>query len=230
MTVTSRRTAALDGIKWLDPSGYHRWKDLGLRGLDTDGREDRSFRGRNEQRDAAFADALYGTGLRLTEAASLLLAELPADDPGRGYATCLLADWCAKGGYGHKYWMPRWALVKVLDYVEGARARAVRRAQREGRYDRLDRVRLVLDVERNHLRILEPDGRETRPAVNAVGPAARRRLFCHTCGGRTAARRRRPWWRRGRPSPGSCLGARTAPRSRSSRSPSSTAGSPASRS
>jgi hypothetical protein len=62
----------------------------------------------------------------------------------------------------------------------GLRARAVRRAQREGRYDRLDRVRLVLDVERDHLRILELDRRETRPGVNALGPAARRRLFCRT--------------------------------------------------
>jgi hypothetical protein len=68
--------------------------------------------------------------------------------------------------------MPPWALVKVLDYVEGARARAVRRAQREGHYDRLDRVRLVLDVERDHLRILELDGRGD-PGVNALGPAAR---------------------------------------------------------
>src|SRR6266536_2055143 len=41
-------------IKWLDPAGYRRWRDLGLRGLGIDGREDRSFRGRNEQRDAAF--------------------------------------------------------------------------------------------------------------------------------------------------------------------------------
>lgn len=49
-------------IKWLDPAGYDRWVDLGLRGLDVDGREDRSFRGRNEQRDATFADGLYGTG------------------------------------------------------------------------------------------------------------------------------------------------------------------------
>ena len=110
----------------------------------------------------------------------MLLAELPAVGPGRGYVTCWLADGCAKGGYGHTYWMPHWALVKVLDYVEGSRARAVRRAQREGRYDRLDRVRLVLDVGRDHLRILELDGRETRPGVNALGPAARRRLFCRT--------------------------------------------------
>jgi hypothetical protein len=64
--------------------------------------------------------------------------------------------------------------VKVLDYVEGARARAVRAAPK-GRYDRLDRVRLVLDVERDHLRILELD-RRGDPGVNALGPAARRRF------------------------------------------------------
>lgn len=174
------RGPRLADVKWLDPAGYRRWRDLGLRGLDTEGRQDRRWRGRNEQRDAAFADGLYGTGLRLSEWASILLGELSADDPTRGYATCWLADACAKGGYGHKYWMPRWALVDVLDYIEGARARAVRRAQREGRYERPDWVRLVLDVDREHLRIAEPDGRETRPAVNALGPAARRRLFCRT--------------------------------------------------
>ena len=61
-------------IKWLDPAGYRRWRDLGLRGLEVDGRENGTFRGRNDHRDAAFADSLYGTGLRLTEWASVLLA------------------------------------------------------------------------------------------------------------------------------------------------------------
>jgi integrase len=174
------RGPRLKDIKWLDPAGYRRWRDLGLRGLDIDGHVDRSSRGRNEQRDTAFADGLYGTGLRLVEWASVLLAELPPDDPGRGYARCWLADGCAKRGYGHNYWMPRWALVGVLDYLEGARARAVRRAQRESRYEHLERPRLVLDVQRDHLLILEPDGRETRPSVNALGSAARRRLFRRT--------------------------------------------------
>jgi len=94
-------------IKWLDPAGYRRWRDLGLRGLDVDGRPDSGFRGRNEQRDVAFAEGLYGTGLRLTEWASVLVCELPEDDPGRGYSTRWLANASAKRGYGHKYWIPR---------------------------------------------------------------------------------------------------------------------------
>lgn len=170
-------------IKWLDPGGYRRWRDLGLRGLDVEGRPSGVCRGRNEQRDVAFAEGLYGTGLRLGEWASVLLTELPADDPARGYGTGWLASACAKGGFGHKYWMPRWALVEVLAYVEGARARAVRRAQRERRYEQRTRPRLVLEVQRDHLLILEPDGRRTRPSLDALSPLMRRRLFRRTASG-----------------------------------------------
>jgi hypothetical protein len=46
------------GVKWLDPAGYRRWRDVGLRGFGLDGLEDPRWRGRNEQRDRAFADGL----------------------------------------------------------------------------------------------------------------------------------------------------------------------------
>ena len=170
-------------IKWLDPGGYRRWRDLGLRGLNREGRRDPAWRGRNELRDAAFADGLYGGGLRLTEWASVLLLELPDDDPARGYSTCRLADACAKGGYGHRYWLPRPAVLGVLDYVEGARARAVRRAQLDGTYERLRGLRLVVAQRVDRVSIAEPDGRRTEPALNAIGPAARRRLFRATDAG-----------------------------------------------
>ena len=174
------RGARSRDVKWLDPAGYRRWRDLGLRGLGLDGRLDRQWRGRHEQRDAAFADGLYSTGLRLTEWASLLVDELPDDDPGRGYRTCQLANACAKGGYGHPYWLPRPALLGVLDYLEGARARAVRSAQQQGRYEQIAHRRLVIETHRDRLTILEPDGRQTQPVLDALGPRARRRLFRHT--------------------------------------------------
>jgi hypothetical protein len=65
-------------VKWLDPAGYRRWRDLGFRGPDLDGRADRLWRGRDEQRDAAFVDGLYRSGLRLTEWASVLLIRSPS--------------------------------------------------------------------------------------------------------------------------------------------------------
>ncbi|WP_228838948.1 hypothetical protein [Nocardia amamiensis] len=71
-------------VKWLDPGGYECWRDVGLRGLDREGRAMRSLRGRNIQRDCAFADGLYGTGLRLSEWATILMVELPAEDTSRG--------------------------------------------------------------------------------------------------------------------------------------------------
>ena len=49
-------------VKWLDPGGYRRWRDVGLRGLDVDGREADVWRGRNSQRDCVFADGLVRDG------------------------------------------------------------------------------------------------------------------------------------------------------------------------
>jgi integrase len=167
-------------IKWLDPAGYRRWCDLGLLGRDLSGRADPSWRGRNDQRNTAFSDGLYGTGLRLVEAASVILPELPADDPARGYSRCRLADACAKGGRGHPYWMPRWALLGILSYCEGARAAAVRHAQRSGLYDGLPQLRVVTGQRKDSLQILEPHGLEHEVPLNALGVTARRRLFRRT--------------------------------------------------
>jgi len=164
-------------IVWLDPAGYRRWRDLGMLGLDLAGLEDQGWRGRNGQRNSAFADLLYGTGLRLVEGASILLVELPDDDPGRGYTRCRLADASAKGNHGHPYWMPRWALTGVLAYAEGARATAVRRAQASGRYEALAGKRLVLGQRGDKLLIAEESGLEHEVALDALAPAARRRLF-----------------------------------------------------
>ena len=90
-------------VKWFDPAGYARYRDVGLLGLARDGCDDPTWRGRNDQRDGGFADGLYGTGLRLTEFASLLLVELPRDNPDHGFFTCTLAAATAKGGCSRKY-------------------------------------------------------------------------------------------------------------------------------
>lgn len=171
------RGARRNRVKWLDPAGYRRWRDLGLGGMSIDGRPDPAFRGRNEQRDCAFADGLYGSGLRLSEWASVVLPELSGDDPGRGYSTCRLADACAKGGYGHVYWLPRHALVDVLNYVEGARARIVRAAQRAGRYDVVDEKGFVLHSTDRDVVLRHSDGTQRKVSLNTLNPARRRALY-----------------------------------------------------
>lgn len=165
-------------VKWLDPAGYARWRDIGVRGMDLSGRPDPFWRGRNEQRDAAFCDGLYGTGLRVSEWASVVVPELSAFDTRRRFYTCELADQCAKGGYGHPFWMPQSAMKGVLSYVEGARAAAVRRAQAAGRYEHVAGKTLVLATHGTDAVTLD-EGRAGRGKWlwNDVGKQTRLRLY-----------------------------------------------------
>lgn len=171
-------------VRWLDPAAVDRWRDVGLRGHNLRGRRDPSCRARNEQRNVAFFDGLYGTGLRLTEWASVVIDELPTASAGRLFYKSHLADECAKGGYGHPYWMPQHVLTGVCAYVEGARARAVRGAQDSGRYEQLsDAVVVGISKRRGTVRLPDGDGGFIDRPWNATGPALRRRLFRRTQAG-----------------------------------------------
>lgn len=64
-------------IRFLAYSDYLTWRDIGLGGRCPDGRADPHWRGQHGARDRAFADLLVSTGMRLGEAASLLVPELP---------------------------------------------------------------------------------------------------------------------------------------------------------
>jgi hypothetical protein len=110
-----------------------------------------------------------------------VLPELPPPVAGRSFYTCTLADRCAKGGYGHTYWLPRTVLPKVSAYLEGARARAVRKAQDAGRYDAVPGA-VIVNAAGNGRSVSMPDGDGgyvDRP-WNLIGPAVRRRLFRET--------------------------------------------------
>ncbi|MEU8967485.1 site-specific integrase, partial [Streptomyces sp. NPDC048491] len=172
-----------ENVKWLDPAAVARWRDVGLRGRGLDGRADGSWRGRNEQRDTAFFDGLYGTGLRVSSWASVVLPELPRIAPGRGYFTCALADKCAKGRYGYRYWMPRAVLTGTSSYREGARARAVRQAQREGRYASVPGRRVVIAAGRTSVTLEGGRGVTVERPWNLVPPPLRRKLFRETVHG-----------------------------------------------
>jgi len=64
-------------VKWVTPRTYRLWRDVGLRGYDAGGLPDSSWRGRNDGRNAAFADLLFESGLRLREGGCLLALEVP---------------------------------------------------------------------------------------------------------------------------------------------------------
>ncbi len=128
---------------------FEQWRDVGLRGYGFDGLRRPGWRGANEDRDAAFVDGLYGTGLRLAEWASVLDAELPAHASAGGtrFPKACLSAACIKGRReGRECRISRSVLRSVapyLDPVEGSRAEAVRREQRAGRYDGLPGTRIM---------------------------------------------------------------------------------------
>lgn len=121
-------------VKWLTSAGYAQWRDVGLSGRRPDGSPDPSWRGRSEGRNVAFANLLWGSGLRLREAATLLTFELPIHDPEVRYLRGRLAQGVAKGR-GRDFWMSERARRDLGAYMISTRAAAVARAQRAGRYD-----------------------------------------------------------------------------------------------
>lgn len=174
-------------VKWLLRPALDQWRDVGLRGYGFDGVRRAGWSGFSEDRDVAFVEGLYGTGLRLREWSSVLDVELPAGVTARMGRAWLSAA-CIKGGReGRRYFIPRSVLARVasyLDPLEGSRAEAVGRAQRTGRYDALHGVRIVTGYNaRTRVLYVEGTGRSATVSVDVVGPDERRRLFRRTPAG-----------------------------------------------
>lgn len=165
-------------VKWMLRPAFEQWRDIGLRGYGFSGLRRPGWRGGAwEDRDAAFVDGLYGTGLRVSEWASLLDVEVPVA-AGARFAEAWLAAACAKGGgEGRRYRVPAGvvrSLESYLDPVEGSRAEAIRRARNAGRYDRLSGVRIVTGFN-GQTRVLTVAG--DRLPLDAASPDERRLLF-----------------------------------------------------
>lgn len=123
LAVTANRAreqaARRHDTRYIDLGRYLLFRDVGLRGRLPDGSEDLSWRGRNGERNALFAELLVTTGVRLTEAGSLLLVELPrATEPGSRSVAFDLSGAIAKGGRPRRIRIPRRVLALVADYVD----------------------------------------------------------------------------------------------------------------
>jgi hypothetical protein len=115
-------------VKWLTPRAFWLWRDVGLRGYGADGHPDRSWRGRNDGRDAAFADVLFTSGLRRREAGTLLTIELPDMATVRAYYPGRVAAAVAKTS-DRFFYVSRPALMATELYRVTTRAEAVRKAR-----------------------------------------------------------------------------------------------------
>ncbi|MFC9835580.1 integrase [Rhodococcus sp. NPDC127530] len=175
-------------VKWLLRSAFEQWRDIGLRGYGFDGRRRPGWRGFNEDRDAAFVDGLYGTGLRLTEWSSILDVELPDEDALGRFPKAWLTAACIKGGkQGRTYRIPRSvvkAIAAYMDPVEGSRVEAIQRARRQGRYDQLSGLIMVTGCNRHSRTVTVMTSSGSTPvALDVLGPEERLRLFRATDAG-----------------------------------------------
>lgn len=163
-------------VKWLAPGAYRQWRDVGLAGRWPDGAADRSWRGRNDGRNLAFADLLWSSGLRLREAGTLLVQELPAVDVPGQFLRARVGAGVAKGR-GRDFWMAASARRQLEGYVLSTRAEAVSRARREGRYEDLPGRLVVVGHDRSGLRVRDGDGRVRTVDVDQLGWRERASLF-----------------------------------------------------
>jgi len=142
---TYSHDAASERVQWLPPVDYRVWRDVGLRGYDRGGLPDPAFRGRWAERNAAFADLMVRTGLRLTEQASLTVFEVPTTPAGRGHQRFWLPAPIAKGGSARWVYVADSVIRQLAGYVAVDRAEAVDTGRREGLYDRTRRPLVVDD-------------------------------------------------------------------------------------
>lgn len=175
-TATERGARTRD-VRFLSLDRYLLFRDIGLRGRLPDGSEDPTWQGRNSERNALFAELLVTTGLRLQEAASLLLVELPAPDPTSRSRSFRLAPAIAKGSKGRVIRLPERVLKCLHEYAALERTNVLTRRQSGG--CSIERPIRVVSHDRRTL-LLEKQA--VRAGVDVLTPAARSRLvWVDTC-------------------------------------------------
>ncbi|OBI65114.1 integrase [Mycolicibacterium fortuitum] len=169
-------------VKWLTPSAFRRWRDVGLRGFTTEGLPCESWSGTIEDRNVAFVEGLFGTGLRCGEWSSVLTIELPQTTHRRLHRS-RLASACAKRGAGRPYWLPKRVTQATNFYLdEGGRAEAVAFAQSKNLYSRIPELLIVDNVKDGQVTVRN-GSQSRRLNLDALDPSLRMRLFRETDSG-----------------------------------------------
>jgi site-specific recombinase XerD len=177
-------------IRFLAFEDYLLWRDVGLRGELPDGRPDPGWRGRHGERNAMFADLLVHTGMRLGEAASLLVGEVPpvaAASGGSGLGDVRLAAAVTKRNKARTVFVNRRALAALHRYIGVERDELVTRRLAGAGYPVTGETVLVRRAGRAGVRPAE--GRGSWP-YSRLGVEVRRHLMALTETGEQAG----PLW------------------------------------
>jgi site-specific recombinase XerD len=166
-------------VRFIDLEHYLLFRDVGLRGQSLDRADSSGRYGRHGERNSLFAELLVTTGLRLTEAASLLAMEVPRRQEQSGRAKQRSVPFrvpaaIAKGGKGREVRLPLRLLRRLHDYAELERANVLTRTARRSPDD--DAI-MFSERDRDALTIGNggKDGRRAR--LDLLSPADRSRLI-----------------------------------------------------
>lgn len=121
-------------VRFLSYEDYLLWRDVGLRGQLPSGAADPLWRGRHGERNAVFADLRVCTGMRLQEASSLLVTELPPITPRRLTGDLHLPATITKRRRARTVYVSRRALHGLHQYVEIERGELIERHRAAGTY------------------------------------------------------------------------------------------------
>lgn len=161
-------------VSWLPPRSYRLWRDVGIRGYAASGVADPTFRGRWADRNAAFADLMVNTGMRLTEQSALTTVEIPTFRDSRGHHRFWLPAPIAKGGSARWVYVPSHVLRALHGYIVIDRRECIERARERGVYDQAGY--LYLD---DNMRVGSGLDTDTSPRATLakLAPDERRRLL-----------------------------------------------------
>ncbi len=126
-TAKSRRRLDRD-VRSLTFDQFVFFRNVGLRGLFPDGSSDGRFAGQHRLRNTLFADLLVTTGLRLEEASTLLVCEIPVGEGHDESAVIRLGDFTAKGNRPRDVRLPARLVRSLAFYVRSERSFVVARA------------------------------------------------------------------------------------------------------
>ncbi|MCT2175367.1 site-specific integrase, partial [Dietzia cinnamea] len=120
-------------VNWLTRRAYDRWRSEGLLGIGSARGESLMMRERN----TAYADLLYHTGLRRTEGAGLLTFEIPSADFSTRLVSGRVPASLSKGSpsRGRMMYLDRATHQSITSYVTGAREVEVAFGLRSGIYE-----------------------------------------------------------------------------------------------
>lgn len=174
-----------DTIKCVRFEDYLTFRNVGLLGQLPDGTMDPHFRGRNRLRNAAFAEVLVTTGVRLEEGGSILRAELPDPEAPkwRGFRSCKmrLGRLVTKGDKERSIWFPKRVLSEyVLPYVQEDRDNATLGAVHGGLYRNTEDSLMVSAWRQTGCTVRSPDGSVAKLEYDSLSHGDRRRLYTVT--------------------------------------------------